>query len=544
MNLREVDMHRAPRFVVAALAALMCLRVPVAAQGREQLDRIQDSIHVLRDLTQQADMRIPQYLLERAEAIVVIPDMIRGGFVVGAKHGKGLVSVRDRAANRWSQPAFVKLTGGSIGWQIGAQQVDLVLLVMNENGVRKLLDNRFTLGGELSATAGPVGRSANAATDASLTSEILAYSRAKGLFAGATFEGASLRADDDANVDFYGRELDLRDIVLNPSSNLRVPVAANEWVDTLRELSKPTARLETPAERVDRDRDRDRDRDVRPIDRDLPRAVVYPDGAEPITITLLADKPDRYYGHRVSITAPVEDVYSTTTFTLDEDTRYSNGRKVIVINPQPAGRVEDRSRVTVVGTLYKFDRDDIEKRLGGWRWDVPKDVVKAFDDHPVLIAESIRSTSHELVGAPVSTAPAFPAYTSAPAWFTGKLLTPEEIAKHADKYYHQQIMVAGSIENLYSRSVFSIDENNQLSTGHTVLIVAPTLVRPLGDNQDVSVIGELIKFDKGDIERRFKGYKLDLGHDLKEGLENWPVILASSVRSRDGQELLGNKIVK
>jgi hypothetical protein len=298
--------------------------------------------------------------------------------------------------------------------------------------------------------------------------------------------------------------------------------------------------MDMPSERIDRDRDRD----IRPVDRDLPRAVTYPDGAEPITITLLADKPDRYYGHRVSITAPVEDVYSTTTFTLDEDTRYSNGRRVIVINPQPSGRVEDRSRVTVVGTLYKFDRRDIEKRLGGWRWDVSDDLVKAFDDHPVLIAESIRATSHEYVGAPSPMAPALPAYTTAPAWFTGKLLTPEEIAKHADKYYHQQVMVTGSIENLYSRSVFSVDENNMLSTGHTVLIVAPTLVRPLGDNQDVSVIGELIKFDKGDIEKRFKGYKLDLGKDLKNGLDDWPVLLASSVRSRDGQELLGNKIVK
>lgn len=522
-------MQRAPRFVVAALAALMCLRVPVAAQSREQLDRIQDSIQVLRDLTRQADVRIPQYLLERAEAIVVIPDMIRGGFVIGAKNGKGLVSVRDRAANRWSQPAFVKMTGGSIGWQIGAQSVDLVLLVMNENGVRKLLDNRFTLGGELAATAGPLGRTANVATDISLESEILAYSRAKGLFAGATFEGVSLRADDDANTDFYGRELDLREIVLNPSSSLRVPVAANGWVDTLRELTKPAAKTSAPAERVDRE---------------LPRAVVYPDGAEPVTITLLADKPDRYYGRRVSISAPVEDVYSPTTFTLDEDMRYSNGRKVIVINPQPAGRVEDRSRVTVVGTLYKFDRGDIEKKLGGWRWDVPKDVVKAFDDRPVLIAESIRSTSRELVGVASPAAPPLPAYTSAPAWFNGKLLTPEEIAKRADKYYRQQIMVAGSIENLYSRSVFSIDEDSMLSTGHTVLIVAPTLARPLADNQDVSVIGELIKFDKGDIEKRFKGYKLDLGRELKDGLDDWPVIVASSVRTRDGQELLGNKIVK
>jgi hypothetical protein len=92
--------------------------------------------------------------------------------------------------------------------------------------------------------------------------------------------------------------------------------------------------------------------------------------------------------------------------------------------------------------------------------------------------------------------------------------------------------------------VFSVDEDNMLSTGHTVLIVAPTLVRTLADNQDISVIGELIKFDKGDIEKHFRGYKLDLGHDLKEGLDDWPVLLASSVRTRDGQELLGNKIIK
>jgi len=157
--------------------------------------------------------------------------------VVGAKHGKGVVSVRDRARNTWSSPVFVKMTGGSIGWQIGVESTDLVLLVMNRKGVDDLLNDKFTLGGNLSVAAGPVGRSADAATTVKIATGILAYSRSKGLFAGASLEGSGLRGDDDANMAFYGREIDLRGIVSERGLTPKYPEAAANLVKMLKGLS-------------------------------------------------------------------------------------------------------------------------------------------------------------------------------------------------------------------------------------------------------------------------------------------------------------------
>lgn len=137
----------------------------------------------------------------------VLATLVKGGFVMGAEHGKGLMSVRNRTTNQWSAPAFVAMTGGSVGWQIGLQSTDLVLVVMNRDGVDDLLRSEFTLGVNASVAAGPVGRTAEASTDALAGAKILAYSRARGLFAGASIEGASLRSDDKANERFYGRKV-------------------------------------------------------------------------------------------------------------------------------------------------------------------------------------------------------------------------------------------------------------------------------------------------------------------------------------------------
>lgn len=194
----------------------------------DEAQRIHESFKVLTELNATPDNAIPQGLLDRAEAIVVIPQLVKGGFIVGAKHGKGVVSIRDRATNTWSAPAFVNLTGGSIGWQIGVEAVDLVLLVMNEDGINQLLQDRFTIGGGLSVAAGPVGRSADAAANAQMNAGILAYSRAKGLFAGATLEGARLGDDGSANEKFYGKPVTIREITgsaFGPS----IPPAAAAW---------------------------------------------------------------------------------------------------------------------------------------------------------------------------------------------------------------------------------------------------------------------------------------------------------------------------
>ena len=200
----------------------------LAGEPSKEASRITESIEVLDALTTTPDAAIPTYILDRAEAIVVIPMVVKGGFIVGAEHGKGVMSVRHRETRQWGPPAFVKLTGGSFGWQIGLQAVDLVLVVMNREGVDDLLKSEFTLGGQASVAAGPVGRSAEASTDARMGAKILAYSRARGLFAGATAEGASLRSDDDANRRFYGQEVSAKTLA-EWSGAPKAPPKAARW---------------------------------------------------------------------------------------------------------------------------------------------------------------------------------------------------------------------------------------------------------------------------------------------------------------------------
>jgi len=230
-------MYRVSRFVPLMLvAALVPFSGRVAASPSDEVERIHDSLTVLRDLTATPDNAIPRHLLERAEAIVVIPSLVKGGFIVGAKHGKGVLSVRD-SERHWSSPAFVKMTGGSIGWQIGVESIDLVLLVMNRGGIDDLMSDKFTLGGNMSVAAGPVGRNGDAATDVKLGSEILAYSRSKGLFAGATFEGASLTSDKDANDEFYGKPITMHEILQKPISAM--PEMGAAWRTGLRDMTEP-----------------------------------------------------------------------------------------------------------------------------------------------------------------------------------------------------------------------------------------------------------------------------------------------------------------
>jgi lipid-binding SYLF domain-containing protein len=203
----------------------------------DEIKRVQDSIAVVKELSGSPDNGIPQSLFNDAEAVVVIPTLVKGGFIVGAKHGRGIMSARDRETRAWSVPIFVTMTGGSIGWQIGLESVDLALLVMNHRGVDSLLDDKFTLGGSLSIAAGPVGRSASAATDAKVTSQILAYSRAQGLFAGATLEGAALHPDNEANRAFYGPRANPRALLEQKTVAPQMPAVVAEWRNTLAHLS-------------------------------------------------------------------------------------------------------------------------------------------------------------------------------------------------------------------------------------------------------------------------------------------------------------------
>ena len=214
------------------MALLARLPSALGAQTNEE-KRVTDSSAVLETLVRAPDQGIPQHILDRAEAIVVIPSLVKGGFIIGAQHGRGIMSVRDRDSNRGARLASSRLTGGSIGWQIGVQAVDLVLLVMNRDGVKDLLDNEFKLGANASVAAGPVGRQGEASTDASLNAQILAYSRAKGLFAGLSLEGASLRVDRDANKDFYGTTISTEDMVRGIT---KTTPAGSQWTATLARL--------------------------------------------------------------------------------------------------------------------------------------------------------------------------------------------------------------------------------------------------------------------------------------------------------------------
>ena len=219
------------RSLVRPLAmAIGMAALAVTAAYADEADRVRKSIVILDELTNAGDHAIPKHVLERAEAVVVIPSFMKGGFIFGAEHGKGILSVRDRASNTWSAPAFVEMTGGTFGAQIGLESVDLVLLVMNRAAINQMLNDTFTLGAGASVAAGPVGRSARAGTDYRLGAQILAYSRAKGLFAGATLDGTALKSDRGANEDFYGQRMSSRAIVLEHQARTSEnPALVAQW---------------------------------------------------------------------------------------------------------------------------------------------------------------------------------------------------------------------------------------------------------------------------------------------------------------------------
>ncbi len=179
----------------------------------ESTARLKDAAAVLSEVMDTPDNGIPRDLLEKANCIVIVPDLKTAAFVVGAKYGKGYLSCRQADRTGWSAPGTVRIEGGSVGFQIGGASTDLVMLIMNQRGADKLLSSQFTLGGEFSVAAGPVGRTAAAQTDAQLRADILSWSRARGLFAGVAVQGATLREDLDDNEALYGKKLENRAIV-------------------------------------------------------------------------------------------------------------------------------------------------------------------------------------------------------------------------------------------------------------------------------------------------------------------------------------------
>ncbi len=197
-----------------------------AGSAREDtVARLESSVDVLHAIMATPDKGIPEEVLSNAKCILIVPDLIKGGFIFGAKHGRGVASCRTSAG--WSAPAFVSVGGGSWGLQIGVEGVDLVMLIMNDQGFQDLLSSKFQLTGEGSAAAGPVGRHASAGTDWKMNTEVLTYSRSKGAFVGLTLEGAVVQQDDDSTRAIYGKNMKFRNIL---SGKVSAPKTADAFL--------------------------------------------------------------------------------------------------------------------------------------------------------------------------------------------------------------------------------------------------------------------------------------------------------------------------
>lgn len=213
-------------FLAAGMPAL-CIR-------SEDVRRLNASADVFSEVMQTSDKSIPQDLLDKAQCAIIIPSMKKGAFIIGGKYGRGFVSCRKQGNVGWSAPAGVKVEGGSFGFQIGGSETDVIMLVMNEAGMKRLLTSKFTLGADASVAAGPVGRTSTAETDALMTAEILSWSRSRGVFAGISLQGATLRPDIDSNEGLYGAKKENREILLGDTP---VPESAAKLIGLLNKYS-------------------------------------------------------------------------------------------------------------------------------------------------------------------------------------------------------------------------------------------------------------------------------------------------------------------
>jgi lipid-binding SYLF domain-containing protein len=234
----QTIMNMKPQIAVATLVAML-LATPVDAASREER-RVGDAADVLEQLVRIPERTIPQALLSRAYAVAVIPNVVKAAFGFGARRGRGILVVR-QDDNSWSNPAFITLTGGSIGWQIGAQSTDIILVFKTRKGVEGIENGRLTLGADASVAAGPVGRHTSVATDFEFKAEVFSYSRSRGLFAGVALEGAGVTMDRKANAAFYGASDMTPERIFVSSPNI-APDIANTFVQI---LTAQTSRLPT-----------------------------------------------------------------------------------------------------------------------------------------------------------------------------------------------------------------------------------------------------------------------------------------------------------
>lgn len=222
--------------VAAIIVLILCVVTPGQLRAASGASKIDDSIEVIKNIVSIPEKGVPPALLRDASGIAIIPGVIKAGFIVGGRYGTGILMVKKKDGG-WSYPCFITIAGGSIGWQIGVESIDIVLVFKNERSIDRIVSGKFTLGADASVAAGPVGREASAATDVQLTSEIYSYSRSRGIFAGLALSGAVLSIDDDANEKFYNRK-DIRPREIFAGKELKTSPLLDELKSLISEYAK------------------------------------------------------------------------------------------------------------------------------------------------------------------------------------------------------------------------------------------------------------------------------------------------------------------
>ena len=223
------------RLISFTLTAALCSAPLIhAAEESKTSERLGDSANLFGEIMATPDKSIPQGLLDKASCVVLVPGLKKGAFVIGAKYGRGFAVCRAAGGQGWGPPAAIRVEGGSFGFQIGGSSTDVVMLIMNERGMKRLTSDKFTLGGEATVAAGPVGRDTSAQTDATMMAEILSWSRSRGVFAGVSLDGATMRNDLDENKNMYGQRWTSKEIL---GSGAAVPPIAAKLIETLNKFS-------------------------------------------------------------------------------------------------------------------------------------------------------------------------------------------------------------------------------------------------------------------------------------------------------------------
>lgn len=228
------------KWVAILFLAAAAISQPLSAQKDkgDEVKKLSEAGVVLDEIMAAPDKGIPSSVLEKAEGIAIFPGLLKAGLGFGGERGHGVLSVRDKKTGGWSDPAFLTITGGSFGAQIGVQSIDLVLVINNQRGLEQLVKNQFKIGADAGVAAGPVGRNASAATDIQMRAQILSYSRSRGLFAGVTLNGTTINQDRDANERLYGVGYRTGQIVFDGMGKAKDPNAVNQWKETLKKYAQ------------------------------------------------------------------------------------------------------------------------------------------------------------------------------------------------------------------------------------------------------------------------------------------------------------------